>query len=167
MGAIAGMDEMGMTVDQAGRDPAAVAGNLALPMPVARQVAARSQPRDDTVRDRERAIANRAIGGAALHGGEMAVDEERVPHGGMGLALRMPALAHEPPARHHHVAHRLAHRTEHGRIERVAATQFGERGVIPIQDDEIGATARRERARGLPQCLRATGAGREPERGRD
>jgi hypothetical protein len=76
---IAREHEMGVTVDQAGREPAAGAVDHLAGM-VPREVGGGAEPDDPTVFDRERAVLDRAVRRAALdHGREIDVDQQSVP----------------------------------------------------------------------------------------
>jgi hypothetical protein len=77
--AIAREHEMSMTVDQAGREPAAGAvDHLAGIVP--RQVRSRAEPGDPAVLDRERAALDGAVRRPGLgHGGEVDVGQQAVP----------------------------------------------------------------------------------------
>src|SRR5690606_28129466 len=80
-GAVAAEDEMGVAVDQAGGDPAAVEA-VGFHRLVHRQVGAGAGPDDAAIGDQQGPVVDGAVGLAALgHGGEAAVGDEEVgPH---------------------------------------------------------------------------------------
>ena len=81
VGAGAAEDEMGVAVDQAGRDPGAAERDDFL-RAEAGELGALADADDLAVGDADRAIVDQAerIAGARLHGRDIAVDEQPVPH---------------------------------------------------------------------------------------
>src|SRR5690606_17133780 len=89
-GAVAAEDQVGVAVDQAGGDPAAVEA-VGFHRVMHRQVGARTGEGDAAVLDQDGAVLDRAKRGAAGdHGGQSAVGEEEIAHRASNPASSSP-----------------------------------------------------------------------------
>ena len=79
--AIAGVDEMGMTVDQPGRGPRPMRVERSMRRHVSRQVALDAHPGDRLAHDPDGAVVNRAIRRLAAHRREMRAGDDEIEHG--------------------------------------------------------------------------------------
>ena len=156
---IAGIDEMRVTIDQAGRCPSAVARHTARRRGAAGNLGRRPDPRNPIAANADGGIANRGITGRVAHRrGMQAVENDveanrrhrsaietsqryAIAREDFRFAGVMPVL-HDPDAVTHHVANRLAARSEYRGIENVVRFLIRERRVTAVQHDEIGAIPR-------------------------
>src|SRR5512135_987491 len=81
VGARSAKDEVGMAIDEAGRDPGA-AESVDLPRPKTRKLRSLADADDPPIGNPDRAILDQPerIAGALLEGRDVAVDEQPVPH---------------------------------------------------------------------------------------
>ncbi len=93
VGAIAGIDEVGVAVDESRRDP--MATRIERSRGAARQVTRRPDPRDAIAGDADGAVAKRAVGRGAGHRREMRVPDHEIEIAAAHRESRpaMPAIA--------------------------------------------------------------------------
>ena len=75
MGAVAAIDEMGVAIDEAGRDQTAVA---IVGVPGGRRLGSGADPGDLAVGDQDGGILDEAV--AVLHGGSLQIGQEHMPN---------------------------------------------------------------------------------------
>ncbi len=79
-GPVPGIDGVRVGIDEARRDAAVAAVDLAARGGASRQVAAAASPRDALALDRDRAVFYEAVRGGAIHGRDARPRQEQIPH---------------------------------------------------------------------------------------